>query len=65
MAHVAPTDGRHQRADGEVGVTAPWVRRTAAAWLLGAPLGVAPEDRAALEAEAEALVREAAARVPQ
>jgi hypothetical protein len=64
MRNVAPTDERYQQ-DGAAGVTAPWVTRAAAAVLLGVAIGVAPEDRPALEAEAAALLREAAARVPQ
>ena len=38
-------DRKHRAEEGGA-VALPWVERTAAAWLLGYPVGIAPEDHA-------------------
>jgi hypothetical protein len=60
MHAVSESDARSQLG---ASATLPWLTRTAAAWILGAPVAVAPEYQPALEAEAAVLIREAAARV--
>jgi hypothetical protein len=60
MHGVSETDAQIQSGTSS---TLPWLTRAAAAWLLGTPVVVAPEDWPAFEAEAATLAREAAARV--
>ena len=58
MQHIPQHGGPYQQ---ERPVPLPWAPRAAGAALLGHPVGVAPEDREAVEAEAAVLAREAEA----